>query len=441
LGPIAGALVALYPSFDGWTVPLMLAATAGYALRSTWRTPPCSDTLLIATAVAWFGVVIFSLGWVLAAHPGPGFVASVSSWATHQFPLRDNVQFPGLWGSALAIGGVAAYVMTSCECTQTPVLNVRVLRVLLYSVAANGFLNVYRLLEIALRRPPFLASLLEVHRWVRISITFPDLNAAGAFFLLLLPPALFGLRDRRLRIPAAVTLPFLFAGLWLSGSRTALIVFGLTLAIMALLIPFKGRRVWRALASASVVIGALALAWFYPRVASTGDAGIAFGVRREMAAATVRMLRQHPLTGVGIGQYYPVSPDFMSALMKTWYPAQNAHNQFLQVAGELGWPGLAVFVLLVGLGVLRICLEAWSRREPLEVGLAFGVLAFLAASLTMHPLLIPEVALTFWIVLGVCRSARAGGSELDAKVASLASHLVYVTAPPLPEKARSSSVP
>ena len=32
---------------------------------------------------------------------------------------------------------------------------------------------------------------------------------------------------------------------------------------------------------------------------------------------------------------------------------------------------------------------------PLDRGLAFGVLAFLAASLTMHPLMIPEVAAAF----------------------------------------------
>jgi hypothetical protein len=47
---------------------------------------------------------------------------------------------------------------------------------------------------------------------------------------------------------------------------------------------------------------------------------------------------------------------------------------------------------------------AWRSAEPLDRGLAFGVLAFLAASLTMHPLMIPEVAAAFWIMLGLCRS-------------------------------------
>ena len=129
-----------------------------------------------------------------------------------------------------------------------------------------------------------------------------------------------------------------------------------------------------------------------------------------MAAATLRMLREHPWGGVGVGQYRRVSPDYMSPLMKSWYPLQNAHNQFLQVAGELGVPGLLVFTVLVSLGVVPVARAAWRSRDPFDIGLACGVLAFLAASLTMHPLLIPEVAITFWIMLGLCRSTAARGS-------------------------------
>jgi O-antigen ligase len=436
IGPLAGALGAILPSPDGWTVPLTLAAAAGYAIRSTRAKVDDPDRPLTAASAAWLVVVLVSLG-SLSLGQGHGVLARIGDWAAARFLLRDNVQFPGVASAAIAIGGVAAYMMTARECVRRPDLGVRVLRLLLYSMAAVGLLNVYRLVEIALRRPPFPASLLAVHEWARISVTFPDPNAAGAFFLLGLPPALFGVRDRRFRLTAAITLPFLLAGLWLSGSRTALIVFALTLAIVALLAPARGRRWRKVLAPASVVAGALALAWFYPRVPSTGDAGIAFGVRREMAAATVRMLQQHPLAGVGIGQYYQVSPDFMSSLMKTWYPAQNAHNQLLQVAGELGLPGLLVFTVLVGMGVIPISLAAWSHRDPYEAGLAFGALAFLASSLTMHPLLIPEVSLAFWIVLGLCRSTRAVSSDLGPRAASLVSHLLYVPAPAAAEKKRS----
>ena len=70
------------------------------------------------------------------------------------------------------------------------------------------------------------------------------------------------------------------------------------------------------------------------------------------------------------------------------------------------------FVVLIGFGAVR-------QRGPVaecraaRSGLAFGVLAFLAASLTMHPLLIPEVAAAFWIMLGLCRSSAVHATTLS----------------------------
>ena len=402
-GPLGGALGALVPYRDGWTIPILLGFTAGYALRASWRPRREGDGWFLAVALLWVAIVICSLATVLAAAPGPGGASIVDTWAARGFPIRAGLPFYAIGVAAIAVAGVVIFVATSEECPAQQGLDRRVLSVLLVSVAAAGALNVYRLFEIALRHPPFPQSVVEVHRWVRISASFPDVNAAGAFFLLVLPSALYALRDRRTRALGAATLLPVLAGLWLSGSRTALIVFGLTLAAMALLAPGLARR-RRAGVAGGIVLAALLLGVFYPRAQSTGDSAIAFGVRREMAAATLRMLREHPLAGLGVGQYRALSPAYMSPLMKSWYPRQNAHNQFLQVAGELGIPGLVAFVVLIGFGAVPAGRAAWRSAEPLDRGLAFGVLAFLAASLTMHPLMIPEVAAAFWIMLGLCRS-------------------------------------
>jgi O-antigen ligase len=280
---------------------------------------------------------------------------------------------------------------------------------LLISIAAVGTVNVYRFFEIALRRPPFPASVVDVHRWVRISATFPDVNAAGAFFLLVAPVALSALTDRRYRGVGAVAILPVLAGLWLSGSRTALIAFALTLTLMAGLAPDRTRR-WRLGFIGAILILCLLITVFNPRAKTAGDSVIAFGVRREMAAATLRVLQEHPLTGVGIGQFQPRSPQYMSPLMKSWYPSENAHNQFLQAAAETGLPGFAAFAVLVALGAMPAALVVARSRDPLERGTAFGVLAFLATFLTNHPLLMPEVAVAFWIVLGTCRARRLRGA-------------------------------
>jgi hypothetical protein len=401
-GPLGGALGALVPYRDGWTIPVLLAFTAGYALRVPWRPGRAGDRWFHAVALLWIAIVMCSLAMVLAA-PAPGVTSLVDTWAALGFPIRTGLPFHAIGVAAIAVAGVVIFVATSDECTARQGLDRRVLSVLLISVAAAGALNVYRLLEIALRRPPFLHSVVEAHRSVRISASFPDVNAAGAFFLLVLPSVIYALRTPRARALGAATLLPVLAGLWLSGSRTALIVFGLTLAAMGLLAPGLARR-RRAGIAGGIVLAALLLGVFYPRTRTAGDSAIAFGVRREMAVATLRMLREHPLAGLGVGRYRALSPPYMSPLMKSWYPRQNAHNQFLQVAGELGIPGLVTFVLLVGFGAVPAARAAWQSGDPLDRGLAFGVLAFLAASLTMHPLMIPEVAAAFWIMLGLCRS-------------------------------------
>jgi hypothetical protein len=400
--PLGGALGALVPYRDGWTVLLLLGFTGGYALRFAWRPRRPDDPWLPTVALVWTAIVFCSLAMVLS-EPASGIASTLASWASVGFPLRTGLPFGAIGAGAMAIAGVAAFVATCEICTAHQGLESRVLGTLLVTVAAAAALNLYRLFEIALRHPPFPESIVEVHRWARISATFPDVNAAGACFLLVLPCALYALRDPRVRVLGAVTLPPLLAGLWLSGSRTALIVFGLTLAAMALLAPGLARR-WRVGVTGGIVLAALLVWAFYPRTRTAGDSAIAFGVRREMATTTVSMVREHPLAGLGVGRYLALSPGYMSPLMKSWYPAQNAHNQFLQVAGELGVPGFVTFLVLVGLGAVPAGRAAWESGDPLDRGLAFGLLAFLAASLTMHPLLVPEVAAAFWIVLGLSRS-------------------------------------
>ena len=381
-GPLGGALAALTHSGVSWTLPLTLAVVGGDALGRALRGDRVADRWLIATAAAWVGVV----GW---------------SW----WSLPNTGGSPGAPPALLAMSGVSTYALTNEVCLRHPGLGRRVTRALMLGVAAVGALNMYRATELAMRHPPFLAALTDVLRSIRISSTFPDVNAAGALFLLLAPLSLSALRDRSLRVPAACSAPFIMAGLWLSGSRTALIVLPAAIAILAVRSPAAGSRSRKALAVAIVVAGALAVGLLYPQARTRANAATAFSIRWEMARATLRMVRAHPLTGVGIGQYRSESHPYMSPLAHSWYFQENAHNQPLQFAGELGLPGLAVFVLLVVLGAAPIARQAWRSADPYQLGLAAGVTGFLTASLTMHPLLIPEVAISFWLLLGVARAA------------------------------------
>jgi hypothetical protein len=116
------------------------------------------------------------------------------------------------------------------------------------------------------------------------------------------------------------------------------------------------------------------------------------------------MLREHPWSGVGVGRYYKLMPNYLEA---AGIPVvqENAHNYYLQIAAELGVAGLAALValfassLVAGWRVWRASRDAQVRR--LALALTAGVTAFLLTCVTGHSLLTHEGQLTFVPALGL----------------------------------------
>jgi len=114
------------------------------------------------------------------------------------------------------------------------------------------------------------------------------------------------------------------------------------------------------------------------------------------------MTASAPIFGVGIGRYFELSGRFMPQSIYWSFFHENAHNNFLQIAGELGLAGLAAFVWLVAAATARIVRGLRARpADAVLVASATGAGVFVATWLTSHPLLVPEVAYAFWIVFGI----------------------------------------
>jgi O-antigen ligase len=127
--------------------------------------------------------------------------------------------------------------------------------------------------------------------------------------------------------------------------------------------------------------------------------------RMQFWAAASRMTTAHPLAGVGIGRYYKEvyrwAPD-QSALVRT---QENAHNYYLQVAAEMGVPGLLAFLGLLGIGAasaVRVCRSPAPREtRMLALGVCSAIVAFSVTLLTGHSLLVHEGQVTFWPMVGL----------------------------------------
>jgi len=137
------------------------------------------------------------------------------------------------------------------------------------------------------------------------------------------------------------------------------------------------------------------------------------------------MIAARPLAGIGVGQYLPMSPLFLSPPLAFAYGFENAHDNFMQIGAELGVGGLALVLLIVGTGALRSI--SALRRAPDDarlLGVAAGVTAFEATCITGHPLLLFETAFPFWMLFGLtmglagsvlCDAARDATAEPPAR--------------------------
>jgi O-antigen ligase len=136
--------------------------------------------------------------------------------------------------------------------------------------------------------------------------------------------------------------------------------------------------------------------------------------RLALWRAGLRMVRAHPLTGVGLGNFKWVVADYDA-------PGENlnnvAHNTYVEVAAELGLPGFALYVGLLAttyraLGRVRRQTRAVPAADVVHraaLGLQAGLVGFLVAiffvSATQQKL--------FWLAvfLAMCLPALARQAE------------------------------
>ena len=141
-------------------------------------------------------------------------------------------------------------------------------------------------------------------------------------------------------------------------SRAGLLGMGAMLAVLVL----EGRRIRPGLGVATLVVLLAATpfmpAWFWVRLGSIADSSQdesgSRQARKDVMWQGWYTFLEHPLTGVGAGQFKNYNPPDR---LEPWH---ETHNVLLQVAAELGIFGLFVFLLLVWQAVSALL---WMRRR------------------------------------------------------------------------------
>ncbi len=195
-------------------------------------------------------------------------------------------------------------------------------------------------------------------------------------------------------------------------------ILGTAVGLLAVAIWRERKFAW------TLVIGAIVLAGLI--AAGYGDALLNFVLRMDAQSGTLAsrlevwqrglmMVQDFPFTGIGIGTYNQIAhlmyPFFIAAPDEL---VPHAHNQFLQVAVDLGIPGLIAYLALL-VGFAFTCLRIYRSTDDafiraLVVGLGCGILAHHVFGLTDAFILGTKPGIVMWIFFGFAMA----GAQLTA---------------------------
>ncbi len=207
-----------------------------------------------------------------------------------------------------------------------------------------------------------------------------------------------------------------------SESRMGLIACILSLALMASILALRRQHLWAPRAGAGVIVALVALTatlvlWVGPDsvIARFADLPQQEGPRAEAGGRlaiwkdTLRLIGARPIFGVGLGgfeaAYTKVQTVDLGAVV------DYAHNDYLQIAAELGIAGAMIFWGIIFALTVQTLRASWSRKEPWRRSVALGatgaLVALLLHSLTDFNLYVPANGLVFAVVLGIGKAAAA----------------------------------
>jgi O-antigen ligase len=255
--------------------------------------------------------------------------------------------------------------------------------------------GVYALLWLILyiQDPQSVLWRVKTHHVNFLTGTFMNRNMAAAFLglgtvasILLAAEDAFGRRETRSRAwrwLAIAALLILVAGMTKSRTGQALALFAATLGV---LIRHGDQFAWRRLRERKQVLviaaliyaiaGGMIISSVMVRFAQNDTADAS---RFEVYGATLRMIGDHPWSGIGPGQFVNVFPTYRPASMISAGVWERAHNTYLQVAAELGVP----LVLLALIPIALLLLVYWRAARSGGRGALAGAFGLSALSMPL----------------------------------------------------------
>ncbi len=329
---------------------------------------------------------------------GPWLLLAVVLCFSLAFSVAGRGSIPAL--SAWALSFLAAYL--ALDTFRRPGAVVGLLQAITLSAAAVSMVGLGQAVQRIQTAPGWMDSSYFPQITTRIFSVFDSPIILGQFLALSIPLGLYvvlAIRGRwRLVYAGAVGLQGLALILtWTRGSWMAVLI------SLLLLMTWWRREMLVLFLCLLIALPVLLPPVVVSRFLTTFD--LEYGTnryRQVIWATTLDMIRDHPLTGIGLGSaaFDAVYPYYMIAGTRSVH----THNLFLQLALEMGLVGLlAVIFFLGGLAVLvwRKLRAGPSPESGILAVLAIAVTGLMMQAMADHIWYSPKFMMFFWFILGV----------------------------------------
>jgi hypothetical protein len=398
-GPVAEAV--WMAGLAGAVLPAI--AWTEWSLPRGWR--PLAGGSALVVSLAWPIMVLRESGFHLARLADTG---AVNSWS---MPPMSAPQVAG-WTLQVALTQLLGLLWLDWLRGRPRASGLRAQRPL-----AALWIGATAASLVAIYQGTIDLEFLNGRQWIlerRASGSMLDGNAYGICAALAGPVAFAAVRAWRWRHASLLAWAILIvnlAGMWMAGSRTALL--GAVISVGA-----TGLAWWTSTASPSrrtmAIVGAgaaaIAVAVFFAataigpvrRLLETPLTLTELLERRPYGPLATAMLRDYPLTGVGLGGYHVISADYWHPTGQPPIPWDNAQNWWRHEAAELGLLGvLPLYALCAAVAWLLVRGRARSGERTTAAVARGGLVSMGLVSLFGVPTQNPLLLLWFFAFLAL----------------------------------------
>ena len=244
-------------------------------------------------------------------------------------------------------------------------------------------------------------------------------NVVVASILVLFLFALF--RRASIRLGLAMCAVVLGAAFVQTQSRSGLIAVAMA-AFVAIAVagPIRGRVTVMVFAVTAIALSYYVVAappQFKQRVSSIVAGGQASPLREDTWQIALRMSRDHPVTGVGFGNFRVAEASYFAGTLNVQGVASlrryelAVHNSYLEFLAELGLIGLALFAIVIGTTIGGALAVVARDKSPHRRFWAGAMVAATAALLASQIFISGQYSKQFWLLLGMTLAASVPTKE------------------------------